>query len=189
MRADARVKWRFRRSAVVVSLRNGSTIRGFAVSCSRASPRDAIPLTLRLPRPRCGLAMTNLKRFYLGNGRFCFMRPFCAVLPRIVFQTFRSKNCSVFPKNLPDLSLRGGCIFCARRGNLKRNDLSSRNEIWLDGTKQNSERKRKRNEAAKSMFFVIGLPSCFPLPCFATGCHTFGLKIAMAALRPRNDTN
>ena len=41
---------------------------------------------------------TNLKRFYLGNGRFCFMRPFCAVLPRIVFQTFRSKNCSVFRK-------------------------------------------------------------------------------------------
>ena len=38
------------------------------------------------------------------------------------------------------------------------------------------------------MFFVIGLPSCFPLPCFATGCHTFGLKIATAALRPRNDT-
>ena len=131
--------------------------------------------------------MTNLKRFYLGNGRFCFMRPFCAVLPRIVFQTFRSKNCSVFPKNLPDLSLRGGGIFCARRGNLKRNDLSSRNEIWLDGTKQNPERKRKRNEAANLMFFVIGLPSCFPLPCFATGCHTFGLKIATAALRPRND--
>ena len=28
----------------------------------------------------------------------------------------------------------------------------------------------------------------FLLPCFATGCHTFGLKIATAALRPRNDT-
>ena len=27
----------------------------------------------------------------------------------------------------------------------------------------------------------------FPLPCFATGCHAFGLKIATAALRPRND--
>ena len=26
-------------------------------------------------------------------------------------------------------------------------------------------------------------------PCFGTGCHTFGLKIATAALRPRNDTN
>ena len=29
----------------------------------------------------------------------------------------------------------------------------------------------------------------FLLPCFVTGCHTFGLKIATAALRPRNDTN
>ena len=26
------------------------------------------------------------------------------------------------------------------------------------------------------------------LPCFGAGCHTFGLKIATAALRPRNDT-
>ena len=29
---------------------------------------------------------------------------------------------------------------------------------------------------------------CFVLPFFATGCHTFGLKIATAALQPRNDT-
>ena len=28
----------------------------------------------------------------------------------------------------------------------------------------------------------------FPLPCFVTGCHAFGIKIATAALRPRNDT-
>ena len=105
------------------------------------------------------------------------------------FRSFRSGNCSVFLQNLPDLSLRGGRKFCARRGNLERNNLSFRNEIRLDGTKQNPERKRKRNEAANLMFFVIGLPSCFPLPCFAAGCHTFGLKIATAALRPRNDTN
>ena len=39
------------------------------------------------------------------------------------------------------------------------------------------------------MFFVIGLPSCFPLPCFVPGCHAFDFKIAAAALRPRNDTN
>ena len=38
------------------------------------------------------------------------------------------------------------------------------------------------------MFFVIGIPLCFVLPCFAMGCHAFGLKIATAALRPRNDT-
>ena len=50
-------------------------------------------------------------------------------------------------------------------------------------------RERKQNESANPMFFGIGLPSCFVLPCFATGCHTFGLKIATAAMRPRNDTN
>ena len=31
-------------------------------------------------------------------------------------------------------------------------------------------------------FFVIGLPFCFVLPCFVTGCHTFSFKIA-ASLR------
>ena len=38
------------------------------------------------------------------------------------------------------------------------------------------------------MLFVIGIPSYFVLPCFATGCHTYNFKIATAALRPRNDT-
>ncbi len=41
---------------------------------------------------------------------------------------------------------------------------------------------------SESMFFVIGIPFCFVLPCFATGCHTFSFQIATAALRPRNDT-
>ena len=38
------------------------------------------------------------------------------------------------------------------------------------------------------MFFVIGISSCFVLPCFATGCHASNFKIATAAMRPRNDT-
>ena len=59
MRACARVKWSFGRNAVSVSLRDGSKIRDSVVSCCRASLRDAIPQTLRLPRPRCGLAMTQ----------------------------------------------------------------------------------------------------------------------------------
>ena len=37
-------------------------------------------------------------------------------------------------------------------------------------------------------FFVIGISSCFVLPCFATGCHVDHLKIATAAMQPRNDT-
>ena len=45
-----------------------------------------------------------------------------------------------------------------------------------------------RNDAANLMFFIISIPFCFVLPCFATGFHTFGFKIATAALRPRNDT-
>ena len=36
--------------------------------------------------------------------------------------------------------------------------------------------------------FVIGLPSCFVLPCFGAGYHASNFKIATAALRPRNDT-
>ena len=49
-------------------------------------------------------------------------------------------------------------------------------------------RERTRNDAAIPTFFVTGIPFCLVLPCFATGCHTFGLKIATAAPRPRNDT-
>ena len=61
------------------------------------------------------VAMTrNSGRFYLENRRFSFFAAiFYAVWLRIVFQTFRSGNCSVFPQNLSDLSLRGGRIFCA----------------------------------------------------------------------------
>ena len=43
-------------------------------------------------------------------------------------------------------------------------------------------RARKQNEAANLMFFMIGLPSCFVLPCFGAGCHTSNFKIA-ASLR------
>ena len=38
------------------------------------------------------------------------------------------------------------------------------------------------------MFFVIGLPFCFVLPCFVTEYRASNFKIATAALRPRNDT-
>ena len=90
-----------------------------SVSCSRASPRDAIPQALRLPRRCAPRNDTELERFYLDNERFAFFAViFCAVLLSTVFQTFRSGNCFVFPQNLPDLSLRGGRNFSARRGNL-----------------------------------------------------------------------
>ena len=72
---------------------------------------------------------TELERFYLENRRFSFMRSFFAryrsassfkrsFRKSFRFQSFRSGNCSDFPQNPPDLSLRGGRSFCARRGNL-----------------------------------------------------------------------
>jgi hypothetical protein len=94
------------------------------VSCSRASVRDAMPQTLRLPRRCAPRNDTKSGRFCLENRRFLFYAVvFCAVSLRIVFQTFRSGNCFVFPQNLSLLSLRGGRSFCARRGNLKRIDF------------------------------------------------------------------
>ena len=59
MRACACVKWRFRRSNVVVSLRVDSKFGDSVVFRSRALLRDAIPSALRLPRPQGGLAMTQ----------------------------------------------------------------------------------------------------------------------------------
>ena len=57
-----------------------------------------------------------------------------------------------------------------------------------------AERNRTINKERESgmkqriPFFVIGISSCFVLPCFGAGCHTFGFQIATAATRPRNDT-
>ena len=56
---------------MVVSLWDGSKFRDFIVSCSRASFRDAIPKTLRLPRPLCGLAMTRNRAFLFGKRTVC----------------------------------------------------------------------------------------------------------------------
>ncbi len=171
MRTSARVKWRFRRSVAVVSLRDDSEFRDFVGFQSHASARDAIPSALRLPR-RCaprndtkmvGFAIkptifisemfeirlagapcfakechtfgfkiataalrprndTNLKRFCFGNGRFCFMRPFCAERLRTVFQAFRSENRYVFQQTLSELSLRGGHFQCPTRQSLTERD-------------------------------------------------------------------
>ena len=127
MRADARVKWRFRRSAVVVSLRDDSEFRDFVGFWSRASLRDAIPSALRLPRPRCGLAMTQKRDvLILETNVYCFMRPFRAVLFRTVFQAFRSENRFVFQKTLSDLSLRGGRVRPTRQSLTERNGIPER---------------------------------------------------------------
>ena len=92
---------------------------------------------------------TELERFCLENRRFSFFAViFCAVLLRIVFQTFRFGNCSVFPQNLSVLSLRGGRILRPTRQSLtmrfvipkrnvvERNETEPWNEERERGTKQ-----------------------------------------------------
>ena len=47
------------------------------------------------------------------------------------------------------------------------------------------------NETSGITYFAvhdIGITPRFVLPCFAAGCHVDHLKIATAAVRPRNDT-
>ena len=98
------------------------------------------------------------------------------------FQTFRSGNCSVFPQNLPDLSLRGGRVRPTRQSLTKQFAIPKRTMVARDETEPWNE-ERKRNDAANSYVsdsyvFAIRISSCFVLPCFATGCHAFGFKIA-----------
>ena len=152
------------------------------------------PRDMALPeKRRCGVAPRPVKTFRCKKLAGFFIKPasfvslrggriLCAVSLRIVFQTFHSGNCSVFPQNLSVLSLRGGRSFCARRGNLKRSDSPSRNELWLRGTKQNLERKREKVERRGKSIFCDRDSFCFVLPCFGAGCHASNFKIA-ASLR------
>ena len=118
----------------------------FFVSHSRASPRDALPSALRLPRPRCGLAMTqNWNVLIWITDVFLFYAVvFCAVSLRIVFQTFRSGNCFVSPQNRSDLSLRGGRVRPTRQSLTERFVIPERNMVVRDET----EPKEPRNQSA-----------------------------------------
>ena len=181
MRADVRVKWRFRRSAVVVSLRDGSKLGHFIVFRCRASPRDAI-LWLKDCHVAALLAMTQIwSVFVLETVAFCFMRPFCAVLPRIVFQTFHSGNCSDFPQNPPDLSLRGGRVRPTRQSLTERFAIPERTMVERNDTEPWKEDRGSRMKQGIHVF-VIGIPFCFVLPCYVPGCHASNFKIA-ASLR------
>ena len=143
---------------------------------------------------------TKSGRFCLENGRFLFYAVvFCAVSLRIVFQTFRSGNCSVFDRFVPEIvpfSRKTHQICHCEEGAAFAPDAAIFNESTCHpGTNYGCAernrtlegRERKRNDAADP-FFVIGIPFCFVLPCFVPGCHAFSFKIATAAMRPRNDT-
>ena len=131
---------------------------------------------------------TKLERFNLENGRFSiFAVIFCAVLLCTAFQTFRSGNCSVSPQNPPDLSLRGGRVRPTRQSLTERFAIPKRTMVARNETKPWKEERGSKMKQGIHVF-VTELPSCFVLPCFATGCHAFGFQIATAALRPCNDT-
>ena len=108
-------------------------------------------------------------------------------------------NRSVFNRFVPEIapiSRKTSQICHCEEGAAFAPDAAIFNEtICHPGTNYGcAERNRTINKERGSRMkqgihvFVIGLSSCFVLPCFATGCHAFGLKIATAALRPRNDT-
>ena len=72
----------------------------------------ALSIRINVPFLRKPRNDTKSERFCLETGTLRFMQPFfCAVLLRIVFQTFRSGNRSISQQNLSDLSLRGGRNF------------------------------------------------------------------------------
>ena len=99
MRACARVTRRFQRSAVSASPRD------------RSKYSDVGSVSLR---DRLKHSDYEIGRFFIKPTSFVSLRGgrnLCAVSLRIVFQTFRSGNCSVSPQNLSVLSLRGGRIF------------------------------------------------------------------------------
>ena len=78
---------------------------------------------------------TKLERFCLENRRFSFFAViFCAVSLRTVFQTFRSGNCSVFPQNLPNLSLRGGRVRPTRQSLTERFAIPKRTMVERNET-------------------------------------------------------
>ena len=78
---------------------------------------------------------TKSGRFLFGKQMF-YAVIFCTVSLRIVFQMLRFGNCSVFPQNPPDLSLRGGRILAPDVAILK-------SKGWDPGTKYASTRRDK----------------------------------------------
>ena len=172
MQTCARVKRRFGRSAVAVSLRDRS--------------KHSDLETGRFFHKTCQFSVIARREQFL---RDIAPHRFSNVLFRKLFrfQTFRSGNRFVFPQNPPDLSLRGGRVRPTRQSLTERFVIPERTMVARDETEPWNE-ERKRNDAAIPMFFVISIPFCYGLPCFGAGCHTFGFQIATAALRPRNDT-
>ena len=128
MRACARAKWRFQRSADVVSLRDGSKNRDFVglpLPCF-VPGCDAFGLKIATAalRPRND---TKMERFMLGKHTFLFYEViFARCCSASFFKRFVPKNVPFFSKTCQICHCEEGA--CARRGNLKRSETASRNE-------------------------------------------------------------
>ena len=147
-------------------------------------------------KKQCNVISRLCKKCFAQEMRACarmtrrFRGGAVAVSLRIGFQTFRSGNCSVFDRFVPEIvpfSRKTHQTCHCEEGAAFAPDAAIFNESTCHpGTNYGCAernrtlegRERTRNEAANLMFLVIGLPSCFVLPCFATGCHAFSFKIA-----------
>ena len=122
---------------------------------------------------------------------------FCAVSLRIVFQTFISEIVPfsiVSFRKLFRFPAKPTRFVIARRARAPDAAIFNKTICHPEANYGCAERNRTINKERESGMkqgihvFVIGIPFCFVLPCFATGCHASNFKIATAALRPRNDT-
>ena len=128
----------------------------------RASSRDAIPSSFRLPRRFAPRNDTGLECFCLRNG--CFWS-YTVVLGW--------NQRSVFPKTLPVLSLRGGRNFLRPT----RQSLTKRNGI----PERNTENRNERYDRFHASRFVL----CSHISFWDATLSTFRLPRRFA---PRNDT-
>ena len=121
----------------------------FALPCFAAGCHvDHLKIATAALRPRND---TKLERFYLETDVSHFMRSFFARYRSAAsFKHFVPKIVPFSRKTNQICHCEEGAILCARRGNLKQNDLPSRNEIWWGGTKQNSKMRLEETKQAAS---------------------------------------
>ena len=163
-----------RRGGVPAERINNSGFYRFPLPCFATGCHTfGLKIATAAQRPRND---TNLERFYLGNGRFfalCGLLARCC--PASFFKHFVQKTVPFSRKTYQICHCEEDT--CARRGNLKRNDLSSRNEIWLDGTKQNLEiKKEKAKRSSESHVFCDRAAVLFRTPVLCCGMPYLWLK-------------
>ena len=133
------------------------------------------------------LAMTrNCGGFVCKQMFFVYAAFLRGIALRIVFQTFRSGNCSDFAQNRSSLSLRGGRVRPTRQSLTYRHGIPQRNMEKCNKIIRSNTRRHSLPHVSYYMDHLLPCVICFTshsvLPCFATGCHTYSFQIA-ASLR------